>query len=272
MARAEIGPLDSQAAPATGGGSPTGSDPHPTAVSTLAGTRSTCVAATRLTSSPRAAQRTCSGWASRPPGSASVGATGRSGSGRTARDPGPRDRLDDRGLERARHRGRRSGRTDLAVRVRRRRPSATSLSRWRIWPWPRRTTKGLVVQESSVRATTQVARGPGRCYPGRRRSPDAGSRACDRTSSRAQVISLVTMRLLDDVDRYATMGTAFAGSTDGGRHWARPRAVNDVRWHPTGPRRRRQWCWAPRTRGGDSRRRRPSGVRRCSPRRSIRSW
>ena len=42
---------------------------------------------------------------------------------------------------------------------------------------------------------------------------------------------LVTMRLLDDVDRYATMGTAFAVSTDGGRHWARPRAVNDVRWH-----------------------------------------
>ena len=41
---------------------------------------------------------------------------------------------------------------------------------------------------------------------------------------------LVTMRLLDDVGRDATIGTAVAVSTDGGRHWARPRPVNDVRW------------------------------------------
>lgn len=41
---------------------------------------------------------------------------------------------------------------------------------------------------------------------------------------------LVTMRLLDDAGRNATMGAAFAVSTDEGRHWTRPRPLNEVRW------------------------------------------
>ena len=38
------------------------------------------------------------------------------------------------------------------------------------------------------------------------------------------------MRLLDDAARNATMGLAFAVSTDGGRSWGRPRAVGMTRW------------------------------------------
>lgn len=41
---------------------------------------------------------------------------------------------------------------------------------------------------------------------------------------------LVTVRLLDDVRVGATMGTAYALSSDGGVTWVRPTRVNDVRW------------------------------------------
>ena len=41
---------------------------------------------------------------------------------------------------------------------------------------------------------------------------------------------LVTVRLLDDVRVGATMGTAYALSSDGGVTWVRPTPVNDVRW------------------------------------------
>jgi hypothetical protein len=41
---------------------------------------------------------------------------------------------------------------------------------------------------------------------------------------------LVTLRSLDDVRAGATMGTAYALSTDGGATWVRPTPVNDVRW------------------------------------------
>ena len=41
---------------------------------------------------------------------------------------------------------------------------------------------------------------------------------------------LVTMRLLDDVGRDATLGAAVAVSTDGGRRWTRPRPLGDTRW------------------------------------------
>lgn len=44
---------------------------------------------------------------------------------------------------------------------------------------------------------------------------------------------LVTLRLLDDVNTGATMGTAFAASFDGGITWSRPEPVNDVRWRPS---------------------------------------
>ena len=64
-------------------------------------------------------------------------------------------------------------------------------------------------------------------------APDVGGRR--QSSLRPNLVAgpgyvLVTLRLLDDVGRNATMGSAFAVSTDGGHHWARPRAVNDVRW------------------------------------------
>ena len=41
---------------------------------------------------------------------------------------------------------------------------------------------------------------------------------------------LVSMRLLDDVPRDATMGVAFSVSTDGGRTFATPRRVGATRW------------------------------------------
>jgi hypothetical protein len=41
---------------------------------------------------------------------------------------------------------------------------------------------------------------------------------------------VVTMRTLDDVARGATMGTAFAISTDGGVTWTKPRPTTAVRW------------------------------------------
>jgi len=41
---------------------------------------------------------------------------------------------------------------------------------------------------------------------------------------------VVTMRLLDDVSRRATMGLAFAVSSDGGRSWGRPRHIGTTRW------------------------------------------
>jgi hypothetical protein len=41
---------------------------------------------------------------------------------------------------------------------------------------------------------------------------------------------LVTMRLLDDVGRGATMGLGFAVSADGGRTWSRPQPVSGTRW------------------------------------------
>lgn len=64
-------------------------------------------------------------------------------------------------------------------------------------------------------------------------APDVSARR--QSSLRPNLVAgpgyvLVTVRLLDDVGKDATMGTAFALSTDGGRHWEHPRAVNDVRW------------------------------------------
>ena len=44
---------------------------------------------------------------------------------------------------------------------------------------------------------------------------------------------IVTMRTLDDGARVATMGTAFAVSTDGGLTWTRPRRASDARWRTT---------------------------------------
>jgi hypothetical protein len=44
---------------------------------------------------------------------------------------------------------------------------------------------------------------------------------------------VVTMRTLDDDARAATMGTAFAVSTDGGLAWTRPRPASDIRWRTT---------------------------------------
>jgi hypothetical protein len=41
---------------------------------------------------------------------------------------------------------------------------------------------------------------------------------------------LVTMRLLDDAGVRATMGAAYAVSSDGGATWARPTPVSKVRW------------------------------------------
>lgn len=44
---------------------------------------------------------------------------------------------------------------------------------------------------------------------------------------------LVTMRLLDDVGVGATMGAAYAVSSDGGVTWARPTPVSNARWDAT---------------------------------------
>jgi hypothetical protein len=67
--------------------------------------------------------------------------------------------------------------------------------------------------------------------------PDAGRIDGRRQSSlRPNLITgpryvLVTMRLLDDGAARATVGTAYAVSTDDGRTWSRPRPASSTRWY-----------------------------------------
>jgi hypothetical protein len=95
-------------------------------------------------------------------------------------------------------------------------------------------------QASAARGTIRVARSMDR---GRTWSavtlPAAPAVAGRRQSSlRPNLVAtdgliVVTMRTLDDRSVGATMGTAFAASTDGGRTWAAPRAGSPVRWRAT---------------------------------------
>ena len=80
-----------------------------------------------------------------------------------------------------------------------------------------------------------VSRDRGRTWTYTTLEPAIEVRGYRQSSLRPNVVAgpgyvAVTMRLLDDAARNATMGLAFAVSTDGGRSWGRPRAVGMTRW------------------------------------------